>query len=603
MATEPTPAQEATLRADPDAEVVFVETMLACLPGLEARGVTLETLAARSGMPPHQLTRGRNRMSWNQYVEGMSFVSATVGGAQGLRRLGQGVEDNAYSQGLARVARAFTSVRFLYQAFVRWVWPMFWPDLRYGLEVLGPASLRLSVSIPEPLRPCPAWFHMARGVLERAPRLLYFEASVVDLKVDAEGRHGAFEIAHAPSVTLWSWMVRIAEALTRPTAVIDHQMAQVAELNDKLRALSEAQRAAERALEVEERFLTNISHELRTPLTAAVGFTEMARDEGPNEDILNEVQGAHRDLLRKVEILIDHSQLVRGELELANERFVLGAVFENLESDLRGLAERRGLAIEFDVSTRLDVVPRVGDGPRIYRILHELVRNAITFTLEGSVEVSARVEDDELVVVIRDTGPGLPESISGLAKQAFRQADDSLTRAHEGLGLGLPLAAALIRSMKGAVRIQTSNEGTTFIIEIPLITAPALAARSSRGAREVLVVDDNRLNRKILSRLVARRGLRAVEAEDGTQALQRVEEARPALILMDCQMPVMDGLEATRRLRETEAGRDLPIVAVTAHGQAGYADLCHKAGMDIYLTKPVDQKLLDEVLALYIAEE
>ncbi|MEO1228253.1 MAG: response regulator [Myxococcota bacterium] len=581
-----------------DEERVLVQSLRACLLELEDRGISPEEVARSVGVEPERLADDRSRISWNLYCDVMALVVYGTGGLSAMRAVGHRVEQDAYSRRLARTLRAIVSPQRMYLGMIRFVWPYIWPDLELDVELRGKTNLALTVRVPDELRPCPGWFAMAPGVLERAPTLFALESSLVEADVDNAGRHGTFVIEHAASGTIWIQMYRALRAAFTPWGAIEEHRQQVGELNARLRQLTTARNRAEDALSLKERFLTNVSHELRTPLGGAMGLVDMLRsaDGDLAQDILlDEIQAAHLDLLRKLEIMIDMSLLMREELTLAEEPFSVEDVLRGAADGARA-AGPEGADISVHVPSSLVSQLRRGDRQRVKRIVEELTRNALSYGGSAEIRVVEPPQDDlqhqggGLLFEVSDEGPGMDEATRHRALEAFRQGDDTLTRAREGLGLGLPLVAALARSMSGTLEIDSApGQGTRCRILLPLAWAseppPALSG-------DVLVVDDNRLNRRILTQIVSRAGYEVREAQDGEMAIRAVLEKYPAVILMDCQMPVMDGLEATRRIRTLPGAERIRIAAVTAHAQPGYAATCLAAGMDVYWTKPVERQAL-----------
>ncbi|MBL8768959.1 MAG: response regulator, partial [Planctomycetes bacterium] len=258
----------------------------------------------------------------------------------------------------------------------------------------------------------------------------------------------------------------------------------------------------------------------------------------------------------------------------------------------------RGLDLRVDVG---DGVPSVvmGDAMRLRQMLRHLVSNAIKFTSHGRVTVRVGVvasthDSTVLRFVVEDTGRGMSDRQLEDLTDAFTQCDDSLTRDRGGVGVGLALARRLCDALKGTMRITSATEqGTTVTLVLPFGKAPTNADAQAKPMRQctartrVLVVDDNPVNRKIAAKMLERIGCIADEARGGVEALARVDASDYDLVLMDCQMPEMDGFETTRRLRATPRGKDLRIVALTAHSLEEHRRMSLESGMNDHITKPV----------------
>jgi CheY-like chemotaxis protein len=264
-----------------------------------------------------------------------------------------------------------------------------------------------------------------------------------------------------------------------------------------------------------------------------------------------------------------------------------------------------------------DVPPYVmGDPIRLQQILTNLTGNAVKFTKQGDVWLRARVEGDELIFEVRDTGIGISEEARERLFQPFTQADASTTRQHGGTGLGLSISRRLADLMGGKMECDsTLGQGSTFRCRLPCLSADpeqvkellqhsvvATAARRREGDPSVLVVDDNAVNRRLAERMLSKLGLRSSAAEGGEQALAICEQESFSIILMDCQMPGIDGFETTRRLRATAGpNQSAPVLALTANAFGDIRDRCLECGMNDYLAKPISLKSLETILDKWLS--
>ncbi|BBL77133.1 histidine kinase N-terminal 7TM domain-containing protein [Methylomagnum ishizawai] len=384
--------------------------------------------------------------------------------------------------------------------------------------------------------------------------------------------------------------------------------------------LEEARRQAESANAAKGSFLANMSHEIRTPISAVLGLADLCLQTGLSErqrGYLLKIKGASTGLLGIINDILDFSKIEAGKLELEEIEFGLDEVLERLAAVVAEKARERGLELVFDGVER--VSPRlVGDPLRLGQVLINLVGNAVKFSARGTVAVDFREEAGDggvsiLHVAVSDQGIGLtPAQLDGLFSP-FSQADCSTTRRYGGTGLGLAISRRLVEMMGGTLSAESEyGRGSVFRFGVRLrtgrggvlppagaaIDADALAA-PLRGA-DILLVEDNIINREVLVELLDGRGLRVRSAENGLQALRAVAARKPDAVLMDCQMPVMDGYEACRALRANPAYRDLPIIALTANALDSDRERCLAAGMNAYLVKPVDLEALLRALVQWV---
>ena len=378
------------------------------------------------------------------------------------------------------------------------------------------------------------------------------------------------------------------------------------------RAASEAQEASRAKSE----FLANMSHELRTPLNGVVGFCDLLLQEPLGErqrGYAESVRGSGEALLRLVDDLLDLGRLERNQLELLPEDFDLAALVHEVADWNRLAADRQGL----DLRVELDegsLGRRHGDAHRLRQILLNLVGNSLKFTESGSVVIRALADGERVRFEIVDTGIGVaPESQQRIFDR-FAQGDGSVARRFGGSGLGLAISRLIVQAMGGAIGVDSAEgEGSTFWFEVILPPAsdpgalparsPDVVARPQAGLR-VLVAEDNPVNRELVTSLLERRGHLAIEAEDGREALARAREQRFDVILMDAQMPDIDGLTATRKLRADpdSPSRDTPVIALTAGATEADRVRCHAAGMEEFLAKPLRPAALDGALARAVGE-
>ena len=381
-------------------------------------------------------------------------------------------------------------------------------------------------------------------------------------------------------------------------------------------SLRQARERAEKANAAKTEFLAHISHEIRTPMSAILSLTDLALATSLDDHqraLLSKSKSAGRLLLGIINDILDLSKLEHGQLELAQLPFDLRDVLQQV-SDLVGEAcASKGLRYEVEMAA--DVHPhRLGDAQRLAQVLLNLVGNAVKFTEQGHVRVTVRhastqAPHEHLRFEVQDTGMGLAPQLQARVFEGFVQGDDEYTRAQGGTGLGLSICKRLAQQMGGDVGVESQvGTGSTFwvTVQLPLShadevkqpEAQELQASDQMQGLCVLLAEDNPSMRGILKQLLELAGAQVAVAENGQVATQMLGDTHTHydLVLMDIQMPVMDGLEATRCIRQNPAHQALPIVALTAGGFNEDKDLCFAAGMNDYLMKPFEYKDLIEVL-------
>ncbi|WP_148574361.1 ATP-binding protein [Nocardioides caldifontis] len=403
---------------------------------------------------------------------------------------------------------------------------------------------------------------------------------------------------------------------------VSDQLARVAEREQAAKELASARDAAMEASRLKSRFLATMSHEIRTPMNGVIGLNELLlrTDLDPHQRRLAQgVQIAGQALLGLINDILDFSKIEAGELELEAVEFEVRGVFDQVTTMLASSARDKGLAMEIRVDP--DVPARVvGDPTRLGQVLSNLVSNAVKFTREGGVDVHATVVEqapDEVTLrfEVADTGIGISEPQRQRLFEPFRQADASTTRTFGGTGLGLAIARQLVSALGGELGVEsTPDAGSTFWFTARFAAASTVETTSSRpGAApspastssrlgHVLVVEDNEINQLVALGLLEALGYTAEVAPTGEEAVKLVHGRRYHAVLMDLQMPGMDGYAASRQIRAEEPeGHRVPIVAMTASAIEGERERCLAAGMDDFLTKPVTSARLEAVLRRYAA--
>lgn len=406
----------------------------------------------------------------------------------------------------------------------------------------------------------------------------------------------------------WAWL----EA--QPTVLRDRSGAPI-EIQDSVRdisaakaleeALTEARDAAEAAARAKGDFLANMSHELRTPLTSVIGYSGLLKDReglGPTERLFaDRIATSSQALLSVINDILDYSKLEAGAIELEAAPFDPGELATRALSIVEPQAAAKGLALDWRLG---DGTPQAlcGDEARLGQVLLNFLSNAVKFTEAGEVRIEGGWSDGRLRLEVIDSGEGIdPAKIDRLFER-FTQADSSTTRLHGGTGLGLAICKRLIELMGGTIGARsTPGEGSVFWFEVPAQEADAAMTLSDPAASEaldvvglrVLMADDNAGNRELFRVMSAAWGIELETASDGLEALERAKDGGLDLILMDLHMPVMDGMDATRAIRQLEgAAGQAPIIALSADVQPEQMAVCHAIGMDGHVAKPINVETL-----------
>jgi signal transduction histidine kinase/ligand-binding sensor domain-containing protein/ActR/RegA family two-component response regulator len=379
-------------------------------------------------------------------------------------------------------------------------------------------------------------------------------------------------------------------------------------VEDRTRDLTAARARAEQASRAKSEFVANMSHEMRTPLNAVIGFTHLALQLAAQPEVveyLRNVDLSAKGLLSLINDILDFSKAESGHVKIVPVAFALRPFIADIASILGREASRRNLELKSIVE---DSTPEwvLADQGRLRQVLVNLLGNAIKFTSRGGVTLEVAHAADQLNFTVSDTGIGVPPEKQDTIFEAFQQADNSTSRRYGGTGLGLTISKKLVESMGGQIRLHSEpGKGSTFRFSIhapsssPLPPAAQTSEEMPARPMKILVVEDNRVNQALILALLRKRGHTTAVAGNGVEALAAIERDLFDLVLMDIQMPEMDGLEAVRRIRkaETSTGLRLPVVAMTAQAMAGDREAILAAGMDDYLEKPIQLARLDAVLS------
>jgi signal transduction histidine kinase/DNA-binding response OmpR family regulator len=390
--------------------------------------------------------------------------------------------------------------------------------------------------------------------------------------------------------------------------------ARTADLRHALAEAEQARNDALRSANARSQFLANMSHEIRTPMTAILGYAELLTDRNTptvsHAQYAGTIQRSARHLMQVLDDILNLARIESGKVEQEPAEAILPRVLLDVHSMLAVRAKEKGLELELEFATPLPY-RAVFDAARFRQVLINLTGNAIKFTERGSVRVVVAMRHPNvLTVAITDTGPGIAEGKREDVFEAFEQENGSGSRLHGGTGLGLAISRKLARLLGGDIRVTSSlGVGSTFDVWIPIVnvgnddvTSPDACvsveppkSTQPRFSGRVLVVDDTLVNREMFRALLEGAGLTVETAGNGEEALAAIDQAHESgspfdVAFMDMQMPVLDGYEATTRLRAR--GGTLPVVALTAHSMPGDRERCIAAGCSEYLTKPLTREQL-----------
>ena len=375
-------------------------------------------------------------------------------------------------------------------------------------------------------------------------------------------------------------MVELLKTFATQSALAIQNARLFREIADKSRQLEAASRH-------KSEFLANMSHELRTPLNAILGFSEVLAERMFGEvnekqaEYLQDILSSGRHLLSLINDILDLSKVEAGRLELELGRFHLPTALDNALTLVRERATRHGITLTQTVDERVGDI--VADERKVKQILLNLLSNAVKFTPEGGrVGLTATAADGVITIAVSDTGIGIAPEDQAAIFEEFRQVGREDARKQEGTGLGLTLAKKFVELHGGRIWVQSQvGQGSTFTF-----TLPGAAMANER----ILIVEDNEKSRRLVRDVLRFKGYETVETETAEEGLRVAREARPALILMDIQLPGMNGIDALGCLRADPATRDIPVIAVTASAMTQDRKQILAAGFDAYQPKPIAVK-------------
>ena len=396
--------------------------------------------------------------------------------------------------------------------------------------------------------------------------------------------------------------------------------------NELLEANNKALTLAKQSDQIKQQFLSTMSHELRTPLNGILGCTQLLKVCGNHNDdekhTVEYLASSAKQMLGHVNRILNFSQLYEGKLVKQSYDFKFHDLEKYLKDNYEQLCLQKAIGFEFSAADGIREFYR-GDKEKILLVLGDVVENAIKFTSKGMVKISVteknsgNADEDSkqlpcLEFQISDTGCGIEKNYLKDLYEMFSQQDGSFNRKQEGLGLGLAICRKYIEILEGAIECESSvGKGSTFTIRFPVepclqeteVCQEHSSSVQSSANSQILIVEDNPTNQIILQKMLKKEGLKSELAENGAVALELLSNNHFDLVLMDCHMPIMDGFEATQRIRGSATPfQHVPIVAVTANSMAGDRERCLQAGMNDYIAKPYSRDTLRQKLALWLAD-
>jgi CheY-like chemotaxis protein/two-component sensor histidine kinase len=365
---------------------------------------------------------------------------------------------------------------------------------------------------------------------------------------------------------------------------------------------------------MKEQFLANMSHEIRTPMNAILGFTSLLKRtslETAQREYVQNIHSAGENLLALVNDILDLSKMEAGMMHLEEVRFSLHSLISSVGAMFIEKIREKGVEFRVNIDSSVPDILQ-GDAVRLTQILVNLLSNAVKFTDEGSITVSVQLlnstdKDVQIQITVADTGIGIAQEKQEAIFDRFQQAEAATTRRFGGTGLGLAIVKQLVELQHGRIQLKSQlNKGTAFVLELPYLLpdveqlySDAMAAETEQVSLQkikALVAEDNQMNQQLIAHLMKSWSIDYKIVSNGTQAVEEIRNGHYSIVLMDIQMPGMDGYAATEAVRK-ELKNDIPIIAMTAHAMSGEREKCLALGMNDYVSKPIKETVLYNIIA------
>lgn len=550
----------------------------------------------------HLLDRPK-RFSWEDACVLYDRTEAAAAGRMTLEECGRYALKLPKFGGMLRAISVVASPKVLYTIGHGFGFKRTFSHLRSEQTELTNGDIRIIVEVPEPYPTSNGFFLITRGILQAFPRLLGLPDAEVSLELD--DRRGTYVVRLPPSQTIVARVLRAFRALFAGQAALEELNRQQDELNAQYRRLEVAHAEMQKALEVKRRFLSIMSHELRTPLNGIMGSMSGVLEEADaisRDDFRVALEDSAASLTRLIEDVLALADSGADDLVIPVAEVSLSRHLQPVVDRVRRAAERSNLDFSFEIAPELSHRVRC-DADGLLLVAERLLENAVKFTPEGHVRVRLSADAGGILLSVSDTGIGIENDNLERIFDLFYQVNDAATRSYGGAGLGLAMVDRILRRMDGTIEIESKlGIGTTVEVRIPagIVEAPPPPPVAAVSGRRVLVVDDNRVNRMVLSRMLKKLGLEVDEATNGQEAVERAAAEDYDVILMDCEMPIMNGWEATERIKRA-ADKQIPIIAVTAYVTDADRVRCQSAGMCDFLSKPVAPPRLEEAVRRWLA--
>jgi PAS domain S-box-containing protein len=389
------------------------------------------------------------------------------------------------------------------------------------------------------------------------------------------------------------------------------------EIEYELRAAKEK---AQESDQLKSAFLANLSHEIRTPMNGIIGFAGLLAREIPDNPVSSQyvdiINSCNQQLLHIIDDLVDISKIEANQMRMLMQECNITALLDDLYliySQELIKAEKKDVKLFKQNNLSADACIIITDEYRLRQVLMNLLSNAVKFTHEGYIRFGCTREEPEMLrFFVEDSGPGIAGDLAEIIFKPFRQADNNITREHGGTGLGLSISKGLVKLLGGHIDLESKpGKGSVFFFSIPYYQALAARIQENKNTsdkdklswkeRTILVVEDDDMNFTYLKEILNVKGVKIARAADGIQAVEKARAIKPELIVMDIRLPVMNGLDATRKIRES--GNKVPIIAQTAYAMSEDQKKCFNAGCDDYLSKPIDKELLLKKVAYHLRKK